>query len=129
MKIEAYLFAGVALFFLGTGILYTLWAQEPVGIAALTVAFLMASVVSFFFAVTYRRKGRRPEDRTEGEVRERFGRLDFFPPHSAYPVLTALGGAAAAVGVVYGLWLFLIGLGILAAGVFGLAFEFAARDS
>ncbi|MGW3622870.1 aa3-type cytochrome oxidase subunit IV [Streptomyces sp. NPDC000880] len=125
MKIEAYLFAGVALFFLATDALYAVWSKEPAGIAALTVAFAMASLVAFFFGTTYRRKGIRPEDRKEAEIRDRAGPLGFFPPHSAYPVLAAAGSAALAVGVVYGLWLVLIGLGVLTAGVFGLVFQFA----
>jgi hypothetical protein len=31
------------------------------------------------------------------------------------------------LGIVYGLWLFLIGLGILAAGVAGLVFQYVHR--
>ncbi len=73
-------------------------------------------------------KGARPEDRKEAEIRESFGFRGFFPPRSAYPVLTAAGSAVLAVGVVYGLWLALIGLGILAAGVFGFIFQFAQGE-
>lgn len=127
MKIEAYLFAGVALFFLVTDVLYAVWSKEPAGTAALTVAFLMSLLVSYFFAVTYRRKGTRPEDRKEAEVRENFGFRGFFPPRSAYPVVTAAGSAVLAVGVVYGLWLMLLGLGVVLAGVFGFIFQFAER--
>lgn len=53
--------------------------------------------------------------------------MDFFPPHSPYPVITGLGAATAALGIVYGLWLFLIGFGILTAGVAGLVFQYAHR--
>ncbi|WP_340384049.1 cytochrome c oxidase subunit 4 [Streptomyces sp. SS7] len=55
------------------------------------------------------------------------GPLDFFPPHSGWPVVTALGFALAATGVVYGLWLFLIGFGILARGVLGMVFQYVHR--
>ena len=51
----------------------------------------------------------------------------FFPDESHWPVLTALGFALAATGVVFGLWLFLIGLGVLALGVFGMVFQYAHR--
>ncbi|WP_406301322.1 cytochrome c oxidase subunit 4 [Streptomyces sp. NBC_00885] len=125
MKTEAILFAGVAGFFLVTDVLYALWSKDPAGTAALTVAFLMALLVSFVFATNYRRKGLRPEDRKEGEVHERAGPVDFFPPHSAWPVLIATGAAVVALGTVFGLWLFLIGVGVVLAGLCGMVFQFS----
>ncbi|MEV5510798.1 aa3-type cytochrome oxidase subunit IV [Streptomyces orinoci] len=124
MKHEAMLFAGVAGFFLITDVSYIWFAREPAGVAALTVSLVMSSVISFFCAMNYRRKGRRPEDVGDSEIRERAGLLDFFPPHSAYPPVTAVGAALMAVGIVYGLWLFIIGCGIMLAGVFGMVFQF-----
>ncbi|WP_328917425.1 MULTISPECIES: aa3-type cytochrome oxidase subunit IV [unclassified Streptomyces] len=127
MKIEAYLFAGVAGFFLVTGGLYAWWSREPAGTSALAVAFLMASVISFFFATTHRRMGDRPEDRRDGVVAERAGPLDFFPARSPYPPAIAVGAALTVLGIVFGLWLFLLGLGTLIAGVLGTVFEFVHR--
>jgi hypothetical protein len=127
MKAEACLFAGVAGFFLVTGALYGWWSREPAGTAGLTVSFLMAAIIAFFFARNHQRRGGRPEDVRDGEVVERAGPLDFFPPQSAYPVMTATGAAVAAVGVVHGLWLFLIGIGVLLGGVLGFAFEYVQR--
>lgn len=125
MKAEAFLFAGVALFFLVTDAVYIWFAREPAGAAALTVSFVMAGLVSFFCAMNYRRKGIRPEDRSDGEVYERSGVLDFFPPYSAAPALTALGVALMGAGIAVGLlWLFLIGLGLTAAGVFAMVFRY-----
>ncbi len=127
MKTEAYLFSGVAVFFLVTGTIYAAWAREPAGTAALMVSFLMASVIAFFFARSYQRRGSRPEDSEVAEVAERAGALDFFPPRSKYPVMTALGAAVIAIGVIHGLWLFLIGMGILLGGVAALVFEYVHR--
>ncbi len=128
MKAEAVLFAGVAGFFLLTDAGYEWWSgREPAGTAALAVSFLMASVMSFFFTMNYRRRGPRPEDRKDARIAERAGRLDFFPPHSAYPALTALGIAVLALGVVFGLWLFLVAVGVLGAGVMGMVFQFNDR--
>ncbi|MGW3497659.1 aa3-type cytochrome oxidase subunit IV [Streptomyces sp. NPDC001020] len=129
MKSEAYLFAGVALFFLLTDAAYIWFAREPAGIAALTVSFGMSSVIAFFCLVNYRRRGQRPEDRPEADIRERSGTVDFFAPHSGYPVLTALGAAVIAVGIVYGVWIILIGFGLLWPGIFGLVFQFGDRES
>jgi len=128
MKIEALLFGGVALFFAGSAALYGVWSRDPTGMAVLIVAFAMAALVSFFCTVQYRRRGRRPQDRTDAEVADGAGPLEFFPAHSPWPVVTALGFAIAATGVVFGLWLFLIGAGVLARGVFGLVFQYATRQ-
>jgi hypothetical protein len=129
MKVEALLFGGVAAFFAGSAALYGWWSRDPAGTAALVVAFLMGALVSFFCAVQYRRKGRRPQDRTDAEVVDAAGPLEFFPPKSPWPIVTALGFAIASTGVVYGLWLFLIGFGVLARGVLGMVFQYARRQS
>jgi hypothetical protein len=128
MKMEAYLFGGVAGFFLLTAAGYGWWSDaEPAGTAALTVAFLMSSVICFFFTVHHRRHGDRPEDDRHGQISDRAGPVDFFPARSTYPPVTAMGGALTVLGIVYGLWLFLIGFGILAAGVAGLVFQYVHR--
>ncbi|MFJ1812520.1 MULTISPECIES: cytochrome c oxidase subunit 4 [unclassified Streptomyces] len=128
MKVEAFLFGGVAAFFAGAAALYGWWSGDPAGTAALVVAFLMGAVVSFFCAVQYRRNGRRPQDRTDAEVADAAGPLGFFPPKSPWPFVTALGFAISSMGVVYGLWLFLIGFGVLARGVVGMVFQYARRQ-
>ncbi|MFC9635372.1 cytochrome c oxidase subunit 4 [Streptomyces mirabilis] len=128
MKAEAFLFGGVAVFFAGSAVLYGYWSHgDPSGTAALVVAFLMAAVISFFCAVQYRRKGRRPQDRTDAEVADGAGPLEFFPAKSPWPVITAAGFTVTCTGVVYGLWLFLIGVGVLARGVLGMVFQYADR--
>jgi hypothetical protein len=127
MRSEAWLFGGVAGFFFVTGTWYGLWSREPAGTAALAVSFLMASLISFFFARNHRQRGLRPEDVRTGEIADRAGPVDFFPPHSAYPVVTGAGAALTAVGVVHGLWLFIIGIGVLLGGMFGLVFQYVER--
>lgn len=129
MRTESILFAGVALFFAGVSSWYALHSDDPAGIAVLVLAFVMAGIISLFLAVQRWRKGPRPEDRREGEVRERSGPLDFFPPNSVWPVVTALGFAVIGTGIAaVGLWLCLIGFGITAAGVFGFAFQYARQE-
>ncbi|MCX3063417.1 aa3-type cytochrome oxidase subunit IV [Streptomyces beihaiensis] len=124
MKIEALLFGGIAVFFGGAAVLYRVWSRDPTGTAVLIIAFLMALAISLFCAVNYRRKGARPQDRTEAEVADAAGPVEFFPAHSYWPVVTALGAALTATGIVYGLWLFLIGFGVLARGVAGMALQY-----
>jgi hypothetical protein len=42
--------------------------------------------------------------------------------------MTALGIALMGVGIIYGLWLFIIAFGLMMAGVCGMVFEFSGRD-
>lgn len=127
MKMESALFGGVALFFAGIAGLYGGWSREPAGSAVLVIAFLMAALVSFFSAVQYRRRGLRPQDRKDAEIADAAGPVEFFPAASRWPIVTAAGFALAAGGVVYGLWLFLIGMAVLARGVLGMAFQYVHR--
>jgi uncharacterized membrane protein len=127
MKVEALLFGGVALFFWSSATLYGLWSREPAGTAALVVAGGMGALVSFFCLIQYRRKGVRSQDHAEAEVADAAGPLAFFPPESIWPIVTALGFAVIALGVAFGLWLFLIGVVVLARGVAGMAFQYVHR--
>ncbi|WP_069173875.1 aa3-type cytochrome oxidase subunit IV [Streptomyces griseus] len=123
MRTEAWLFTGTAVFFGVTGSLYAVFAQEPAGIAALLVSFLMSGLIAVFLWRQYRRDGRRPEDRGGAEVRSVGGRSAFFPARSYFPVVAAAGCALTGLGVVEGLWLTLIGVGVLLPGVFGFVFQ------
>ncbi|RKT09448.1 cytochrome c oxidase subunit IV [Streptomyces sp. 1114.5] len=127
MKTESYLFAGVALFFAAAASVYGWFAREPAGKAALVVAFLMSALVAFFFRTQYSRRGVRPQDTTDAEVVTGAGPLEFFAPRSYYPLLTAAGVALAGLGLVYALWLFVIGMGVTGAGVLGFVFQYAQR--
>ncbi|GAA5205926.1 MULTISPECIES: cytochrome c oxidase subunit 4 [Streptomyces] len=129
MRTEARLFTGVAAFFAVTAAGYGWFSEEPAGTAALTIAFLMASLVAFFLRVQYRKRGLRAQDRGDAEVLETAGPLEFFPPHSPWPIVTALGAVVLALGIVYGLWLALIGFGVLALAVLGLVFQYAGRGA
>jgi Cytochrome c oxidase subunit IV len=127
VKVEAWLFIVVAAFFAVTTAVYRWFTDDPAGTTALLVSMLMSGLIAVFLIVQRRKRGDRPEDRKDGEVRERAGPLDFFSPRSAYPVITAVGFTAAALGVVYGLWLFLIGVGVVGCGVFGFVFQHLDR--
>ncbi|MFI6937564.1 cytochrome c oxidase subunit 4 [Streptomyces sp. NPDC050287] len=129
MRTEARLFTGVAVFFAVTAAGYGWRSHEPAGTAALALAFVMAALVAFFLRVQHRRHGERAQDRHNAEVVDTAGPVDFFPPHSPWPVTVACGAILLALGVVYGLWLALIGLGVLGHGVFGMVFQYAGRGT
>lgn len=128
MKPEALLFLGVAVFFGASAAVYGWWAGDPAGTAVLTVSFLMAALVTLHLWRQDRRLGTVAQNRGRAEVRETAGPVAFFPPRSYVPVLAAVGTAVLALGVVYGLWLVLVGAGLLAPGVFGFVFQYNDRE-
>ncbi|MBQ0826884.1 aa3-type cytochrome oxidase subunit IV [Streptomyces tagetis] len=129
MKTESRLFAGVAAFFAATAIGYGWFSAEPAGTVALALACLMASLVSFFLRVQHQKRGPRAQDRGDAEVADAVGPLEFFPPHSPWPITVALGAIVLANGIVFGLWLVLMGFGLLAFAVCGLVFQYARRGA
>ncbi|MGP3983141.1 aa3-type cytochrome oxidase subunit IV [Streptomyces sp. KR80] len=129
MKAEALVFAAVAVFFAITTTVYAWFSLEPAGSAALLVSFLMSALISFFCWTQYVRRGRRPQDRSDAAIHEGAGPLEFFSPRSYYPVLTALGTAVIGLGVTYGLWLFILGVGVLAPGIAGFVFQHHDRGT
>ena len=117
MRGEAWLFTGVALFFVATGAVYAAFAPDPAGIAALAVSALMSALIAAFL---WRKNVR---------VKEAGGKREYFPARSYFPVITAAGTALMGLGVVRGLWLFLIGVGVLFPGVYGFAFQKSDRSA
>ncbi|GAA2239913.1 MULTISPECIES: aa3-type cytochrome oxidase subunit IV [Kitasatospora] len=127
MRAEGYLFAGVAAFFGVTGAMYGWLAAEPAGTVALTVSFLMSGLVALFCWTQHTKRGDRLQDRTDIPIADGAGPLDFFAPHSLFPVLCALGAALFGLGVVFGLWLVLIGFGVLIPAAVGFVFQYGQR--
>ena len=124
MKIEGWLFMSGTAFFALIAAIYWLLAEEPAGTTALALTSGLAFLVGFYLLFTARRIDPRPEDRVDAEIEEAAGDLGFFSPHSWWPLPTAAGAAVTALGLVFGRWLVMIGVGILVFGVIGLVFEY-----
>lgn len=132
MHIEARLFEFVAAFFIAVAILYgvltTMFATggvEWAGTTALALTGGMALIVATFFRFVARRLDTRPEDYEGAEISDGAGELGFFSPHSWWPVLVALSGSVAAVGIGLWLpWLIVTGVVLVLASAAGLVFEY-----
>jgi len=132
MRIESRLFEFVATFFVVVGVIYavltTLFATggvEWAGTTALILTGVMALIVATFFRFVARRLDTRPEDYEAAEVSDGAGELGFFSPHSWWPILVALSGSVAAVGIALWLpWLITAGVVLVISSVAGLVFEY-----
>ncbi len=130
MKVESRIFEIITAFFFLAAIVYTVLAQEPVGIAALFLTGGLSLIIGTYFRFISRRLEARPEDNPEAEVSDGAGEVGFFSPGSYWPIgvaaATALCGIALAFFYV---WLLVIGVVVLLIAVGGLVFEYHIRPS
>jgi hypothetical protein len=132
MHIEARLFEFLTAFFalvtVVYGVLTALYANggiEWAGTTALVLTTGLTLLTGTFFRFVARRLDTRPEDYEGAEISDGAGELGFFSPHSWWPILIALSGSVAAVGIA--LWLpWLIGAGVvfILSSAAGLVFEY-----
>jgi Cytochrome c oxidase subunit IV len=124
MKVEGYLFLFYAAFFVVVTTIYAWLSSDPTGITALVLTFGLSAMVGYYLWFTARRMEARPEDRPEAEISEGAGEMGFFSPHSWWPIATAGSAMLVGLGLIFGAWLALIGLGFLVFTVFGFLFEY-----
>ena len=124
MKAEAWIFGINAAFFALVAPTYWFLSEDPTGTAALVMTTLLAALVTFYLGFHANKMDARPEDRLEAEVVEGAGELGFFPPYSWWPLWCASTLALCVLGVVFGWWLFLIGVGLGSIALNGWVFEF-----
>src|SRR6059058_1676594 len=125
MRVEAWIFGICSIFLLVVTPAYWLIVGDWTGTSALTMTFLLTTLITFYLGFHARRMEPRPEDRLEGEIADGAGELGFFPPYSWWPLWC---GAALAV-IVYGVavgawWLLIIGVGLGALALCGWVFEY-----
>lgn len=124
MRLEGMLFAAGTVFYSLMTVAYWVLSREPAGTTALALTAGLSFLVGFYVLFTSRRVGIRPEDRIDGEIAETAGDYGFFSPYSWWPLAAASGAALTGLGLIFGIWLTLIGGGILVYGVIGLVFEY-----
>ena len=130
MKVESRIFEVIAVFAFVVGIVYTVLAREPVGIAALFLTGGLGLIIGTYFRFVSRRLEGRPEDDPDAEVSDGAGDVGFFSPGSYWPI--AVAGAVALVGIslaFFYVWAMVITVALLLLAVAGLVFEYHIRPS
>ena len=128
MKAEAWIFAGLAIFFALVTPIYWFMSEDPTGTAALTLTFFLVLMIAAYLGLIARRIDPRPEDKKEGEIAEGAGELGFFPPQSIWPLFVALTFVLVVLGPVFGWWLLFLGFAFGAYTLTGLVYEFYRGD-
>lgn len=130
MKIESRIFEICTGFFFLCAIVYTILAQEPVGVAALFLTGGLSLIVGTYFRFVSRRLEERPEDNAEAEVSDGAGEIGFFPPGSYWPIMMAASAALVGVGLAFFyVWLIVIAGVLLLGAIGGLVFEYHIRPA
>jgi hypothetical protein len=124
VKAEAFIFGINAVFFALVTPTYWFFSEDPTGTAALTMSTLLATLVTLYLAFHANKMDPRPEDRVGAEVYEGAGELGFFPPYSWWPLWCALALGTCVLGIVFGWWLFIIGVGAGSIALIGWIFEY-----
>lgn len=134
MKMQAYLFMGIATFFGLVGALYIYWSYletgqvEWAGSTILIVGIGFGWMLGFWLWQAARRSehhhGLPPEERLDGEISESAGEYGFFSPHSWWPMFVALAVAFTAVGMAIGWWMLFLGFLAIILTTIGWVFEY-----
>lgn len=130
MKVESRIFEIVTAFFFLCGIVYTVLAQEPVGVAALFLTGGLGLIIGTYFRFVSRRLEERPEDNPDAEVSDGAGDVGFFSPGSYWPIMVAASAALVALALAFWyVWLLVIAGVMLLFTVGGLVFEYHIRPA
>jgi putative Mn2+ efflux pump MntP len=125
VKVEALIFNVIALLFVIAGVVYGVWAQEPIGTTALFLSAGLTGLIGLFFWFVSRRIDLRPEDREDGEIIEGAGEIGFFSPGSYWPFGIALAASVAGIGLAFWMWwLIAAGLIMVIFSACGMLFEY-----
>ena len=79
MKVEAWIFGSLVIFFAIVTPIYWLMSKDPTGTAALIMSFLLVLMIAAYLGLIARRIDPRPEDKKQGEIAEGAGRARVLP--------------------------------------------------
>lgn len=127
---EAWIFGGLALFFVVVAPLYWFISKEVIGAIGLLLTMLLMLMIFFYLIVIGRKdlKVARPSDNPEAEIIDGAGDLGFYPPQSIWPMWCALAIGVILLGIVFGWWISLLGVGLGIWACSGMLFEYYKGD-
>lgn len=124
MRIEGGLFGiGFVFYTLLAGV-YWYFSRDEIGTTALALTGGMAFLISFYALYTSKRVYPRPEDRLDAEMDEADPEYGFYSPHSWWPLAVAVATIIVVLGLIFAVWLIVLGVAALVLGLVGLLFEY-----
>lgn len=124
MRIEGLLFAIGAVFYSIIAVIYWYFSRDQIGTTALALTGALAFLVAFYSLYTAKRVYPRPEDRLDAEVEEADPEYGFFSPNSWWPLVLGFSTMVIAFGLIFAVWLIVLGVFILFTALIGWMFEY-----
>ncbi len=128
MKVGGVIFAIGAVFFIMISGVYWLVAHDPIGTTALALCGGLAFLVAFYVLYTSKRLSLMPEDRHNAEVDEADPEYGFYSPHSWWPLFLGFSCVVVVFGLVFAVWLIVLGVVLLMLSIIGWMFEYYRGD-
>ena len=88
----------------------------------------LALLVAFYVLYTAKRVFPRPEDRLDGEIDEADPEYGFFSPHSWWPLVLGFATFLVVLGLVFAVWVVVLGVAVLLLALVGWLFEYYRGD-
>lgn len=123
MKVNGYVFSIIAAFLAITASVYWYLSRDPTGATCIALAGGLGLLIGFYLLFTATRMEARPEDRGDADISEGAGVIGHFSPGSWWPILIAGSVLFVILGIIFGVWLLLLGVLALGIAVVGLLFE------
>ena len=124
MKLEGSTFAAGAVFFWIVAGAYWFLSRDEVGTTAVAMTGFLAGLVALYLLYTAKRVWPRPEDREDAEIEEADAEYGFFSPHSWWPLVVGFGAAVIVLGLVFAVWLMVLGGFLLIIALVGWLYEY-----
>ena len=128
MKVEGLIFALGTAFFVLVATIYWYVSRDPIGATALALCGGLAFLVAFYLLYTSKRVYPRPEDRLNAEIDEADPEYGFFSPHSWWPLAVAFSTFVVVLGLIFAVWVVVLGVTLLMLGLIGWMFEYYRGD-
>ncbi len=119
MKVEARFLLGLGLFFGVVGLVYWLWSGEDAGGVMLGAAMLLGFLPGSYYLYWSRRMAPRPEDDSTATPASGAGVVGTFPGSSIWPFTLGMGSFVTVLALVFGIWLLVPGLSLVAWALLG----------
>lgn len=125
MKIEGWLFAAGAIFYILITAIYGILSEDwTIGVPLLLFTGFLALIVGYYILFTSKRVYPRPEDRQDGEIDEADPEYGFFSPHSWWPLAVGFSAFVVTLGFIFTAWMLAFGVIILMISISGWLFEY-----
>jgi hypothetical protein len=124
VKIGGWSFGLGAIFFLVVAGLYYYFSRDEIGTTALVMTGGLSFLVAFYVLYTNKRLDGLPEDRANADIDEADPEYGFYSPHSWWPLPVGFAAMLIALGLIFAVWLAVLGVTVLMVAVIGWLFEY-----